>query len=280
MHQVLFDAGSRRILDEKYVRSDLLRAVFLSHAHLDHTLYLGKLIRRLKREGRETPLLVYCHENAWKSLRWWIRLFCFRVPKFVKYMSMGLKMGDPHLKTHRKECQTDLSQSKVLKPIKLGENLLLSIKVAPALHSSGSVVYRIKVSAVATEDSTDSQSVDFAFSPDTSYSSDHLIPFVKNVDYWLLDSAFAKEIIDERYKKFQNHERGGEIVCHSGPYYSGRLCELASVKNYVMIHYVWNRYAANYEDVDNAMIQRARETYGGNIIVSKDLKSIEMRRTD
>ncbi len=271
-YQILFDVGSKRVLQNDYVDVKKLKAVFLSHAHLDHTIYLGLFIRRLKKEKRKEPLPIYCHENGWKYLKWWIRFFCFGIPDFVKHIPLKLEIEDPHLKSYEKECKTDLSQIKELDSLGLEDGLEIEIKVAPALHSVSSVVYRFNFFS----QSMPNYFLDFMFSPDTSYSSEHLIPFAKNAKYWLLDTSFAKEIIDERYEWFQNHKRGGEIVCHSGPYYSGKICQEANVKNYIMGHYVWERYTDKYENVEDALISRAREIYDGNIIVSLDLKPISL----
>ncbi|MBD3354163.1 MAG: MBL fold metallo-hydrolase [Candidatus Lokiarchaeota archaeon] len=269
-YQILFDAGSKRILNKEFINPAKIIAVFLSHAHLDHTMYLGRFLRFLRRSGRKKPLYIYCHNNGWKSLKWWIRLFCCRIPEFVYHIPIDLEIYNPYLKTHKKDCKTDLTQISKLKALKIGKHLIMNIRAAPALHCVSSVAYRINIRG-------DREHLDFVFSPDTSYNSMHLIPFAKNAMYWLLDSAFAKEIIDERYDRFLEHKRGGEIVCHSGPYYSGKLCQQANVGTYIMIHYIWNRYTEKFEDTENALTTRAKRTFDGNIIVSFDLVLITLK---
>ena len=276
-HHVVFDTGSRRLLNQKYVHYDKLRAIFLSHAHLDHTVYLGLFLRKIRKSSRKEPLYIVCHENGWKSLKWWIRLFNFRVPKFVRHVSPGLIIKKTHLKDPDKECQTDLSQIATLEPITLSENLVINTQVAPALHSVSSVVYRLNISHRNDESAPH---LDFMFSPDTSYTSTHLVSFAKNAAYWLLDAAFSKEEIDKRYRWFEEGKKGGEVVCHSGPHYSGKICEQAEVKTYIVGHYCWDRFADDYHDAQRDIIRRVKETFSGNVVVSLDLVSIPLQLTN
>ena len=67
-----------------------------------------------------------------------------------------------------------------------------------------------------------------------------------------------------------------EIVCHSGPHYSGIICEKSKIENYIVGHYCWDRFTDKFENTEEAMASRARETYSGNIIVSLDLQPINL----
>jgi ribonuclease BN (tRNA processing enzyme) len=278
-HQILFDVGTQRVKSSQYIDYKNLDLLFLSHGHLDHTLHLGSLLRMLKRKKRIRPLFVFCHENAWRPLKWWIRLWCGTIPKFVKLISLGLTIDNPYLKTHEKKSSTDYSQITHLEPIRLDDDFLVKISVAPAMHSNSSVAYRLKISSLDKK-SDSNKELDLIFSPDTSYQSNYLVPFAKDAQYWLLDSGFQKDVIDEYYEMYLKHEKGGEIVCHSSPYHSGKICEAASVKNYVVVHYVWPRYTDKFENVEENMISRIRPVYNGNIIVSFDLKPIQLVLSD
>jgi ribonuclease BN (tRNA processing enzyme) len=276
-YQILLDVGSKYAADPRYVNPENLEAIFLSHAHLDHTRYLGSVVKLLKKHKRNRPLYVYCQAHAWNQLKWLIKLKCGSIPNFIQYEPTSLVMDDPFLKSHTKHTTTDFSQIKQLPDLELGNRFKISIVVAPAKHSKNSVAYRFKIAQIHDAKQSDDEQLDFIFCPDTSYSSEHLIPFAQDTTFWLLDAGFTKEEIDRRYEMFQKNEKGGEIVCHSSPYYSGKLCQAANVKNYVIIHYVWTRFANNYQEFPEKVSERARQTYAGNIIVSLDLKPISLR---
>lgn len=271
--QILFDVGSKFAVDPKYVQNDALVAVFLSHDHLDHTRYLGPLIKRLKKQQRTRPLFVYCQENAWGFIRWLIRISCGHIPSFVQFIPTNVMLDDPRLKSHTKTSRTDYRQISHLAPLIIQKTLHISIDVAPAKHSKSAVAYRLKLATLVNENIGTTQ-LDLVFSPDTSYQSDHLIPFAQNTTYWLLDAGYTKEEIDLRFEKFQKRQRGGEIVCHSSPHYSGRLCEAAHVKNYIVIHYVWPRFGKTLTEFIDNVKTRIKAVYSGNIIISLDLQPI------
>lgn len=271
---VLLDAGSNRVADPRYVDASKLDAVLLSHGHLDHTIHLGHLIRALRRQKRTRPLPVVCQSNSWRGMRWLIRLFNWgRVPRFVRHVPVNLTMDRAYLKSHERASATDYTQVSSLPPLALGSELELHLQVAPAMHSKSSVAYRM---TVVPRTGTQARCLDLVFSPDTSYASTHLVPFVRGAKYWLLDSGFWKEEIDRRYEMFQAHEKGGEVVCHSSPYYSGRLCEAAGVENYVVIHYLWSRFAETHEATAAGIRARARETFTGNVVVTFDLQPVSL----
>jgi ribonuclease BN (tRNA processing enzyme) len=267
--QILLDVGSKYSADPRYVDPERLTAVFLSHIHLDHTAFIGQLLRMLKKVKRTIPLPIYCQAHTWSQIKILIWLACGRIPSFVRWVPVGLKMEDPYLKSHSKICHTDFTQIRTLEPLQFSDALKMGISAAPAKHSSDSVAFRFKI-----QDST--HQLDFLFTPDTSYTSTHLVPFAKKADYWLLDAGYPKEEIERRFAKFERNERGGEIVCHSSPQHSGQLCATAGVKTYVVVHFKWPDYAATYGDLEKNMLSLIRPIYSGNVIVTQDLRPVEM----
>ncbi|MFX0167921.1 MAG: MBL fold metallo-hydrolase [Candidatus Hodarchaeota archaeon] len=82
---ILIDAGTRRLLG---FRRDLLNVnhIFITHRHLDHIIFLGALLRRMKRNHRTTPLTVFCPVNAFYQLKTFIRFYLpSGSPNFVSF---------------------------------------------------------------------------------------------------------------------------------------------------------------------------------------------------
>ena len=71
---VLVDAGSYRLLS---IRKDVLnvKQILITHRHPDHTLFIGGLLRRMKRRKRTEPLTIISPPNAYHRLHQYIRYF-------------------------------------------------------------------------------------------------------------------------------------------------------------------------------------------------------------
>ena len=93
--RVLVDAGSWRLL---CLRRDVLHVsrVYITHRHPDHSGFLGALIRRMKRQGRTSPLHIFHPSNASRRILRYIRIFNpHKLPSFLKFHSF--KPGRPRL---------------------------------------------------------------------------------------------------------------------------------------------------------------------------------------
>lgn len=91
--RILIDAGTRRLLG---FRKDALEVshIFITHRHPDHILFLGALLRRMKRNNRKNPLTIFCPINALYRIQGFIRFYNPRgVPDFVDFETFT--PGDP-----------------------------------------------------------------------------------------------------------------------------------------------------------------------------------------
>jgi ribonuclease BN (tRNA processing enzyme) len=80
---LLIDAGTRRLLG---FRRDVLgiNHVLITHRHPDHIMFLGALLRRMRRNKRASPLTIFCPENAYYHIQSFIRFYNPRgTPDFV-----------------------------------------------------------------------------------------------------------------------------------------------------------------------------------------------------
>lgn len=83
--RILIDAGTRRLLG---FRNDILDVshIFITHHHPDHIMFLGALLRRMKRNDRKDPLTIFCPVNAFFRVQGFIRFYNpTRVPNFVDF---------------------------------------------------------------------------------------------------------------------------------------------------------------------------------------------------
>ena len=270
---ILLDCGNKYCASLDIVNPENLELIILSHHHLDHTLYLGLLVKRLRKWGRKKPLSIVCHDYTWKKIKWLILLLNFGIPSFIKHISIPIPMSKPYLRTRKKKATTNYSRVFNLNYQFSAENFVMKIKASPAIHTRGTLAYRLKIYV----NSNSNRFLDLVYCPDTSFSSDHLIEFAKNTSYWLLDSTFRREYIDHEYTKFKENKRGGEISGHSCPYYSGKLCEKANASIYVIIHYFWERFAEKYKNTERNLMKRAQKSFSGALIVAKELEPILLK---
>ncbi len=83
--RILIDAGTRRLLG---FRNDVLDVshIFITHRHPDHIMFLGALLRRMKRNNRKDPLTIFCPVNAFYRIQGFIRFYNpNQVPDFVDF---------------------------------------------------------------------------------------------------------------------------------------------------------------------------------------------------
>ncbi len=83
--RILIDAGTRRLLG---LRKDVLTVnhIFITHRHSDHIMFLGALLRRMKRNNRKKPLTIYCPVNAFYHITGFIRFYNPKgIPEFVNF---------------------------------------------------------------------------------------------------------------------------------------------------------------------------------------------------
>jgi ribonuclease BN (tRNA processing enzyme) len=268
--QILMDLGNKRAADLKYINPDQLKVIFISHQHLDHSLYIGKLIRKLSKLKRKEPLKIIANSITCKVIEKLIKLKnWFKIPSFVELIPSEFK--ENHRELEKYQDQENINQVNSLEPLifqmKNDIQFKLSIKITHTIHIKDSVAFRLGLEMVDST-STVLKKNELVYSPDTKYDSDNLIPFAKDVDYWLLDTTFHKDYIIQEVAGGKNDPH------HSSPEHSARLCRLANVKNYVIIHYFWSRFAEKYEDAEQNLLEMAKQEYSGNIIVSKDLHPI------
>jgi ribonuclease BN (tRNA processing enzyme) len=281
-YQILLDCGSKRVLDFDQVDPKRLKVIILSHSHLDHTHYIGKLIQKLVSYGRVALLTIIAHPNTIKVVNKIIKLWNQRkIPEFVRFTPIKLTIHDPYLRNPKKKCQTDLTQVANLDPISfdLGNNhaIKMQISATPALHTTSSIATKLEFDFTDPQQQEQWKKVNLVYSPDTSFKSDYLVEFAQNADYWLLDTTYHRAILDKAYEKYLKKKWRGEIHGHSSPEYSAMLCEKAKVKHYVIIHYFWKRFTKNFNEIEPTLLKLAGQFYHGNIIVTKELVPIELR---
>jgi len=83
--RILIDAGTRRLLGR---RKDVLSVshIFITHRHLDHIMFLGALIRRMKQNKRKKPLTIFCPIKTFYPIMGFIRFYNPKgIPKFVDF---------------------------------------------------------------------------------------------------------------------------------------------------------------------------------------------------
>jgi ribonuclease BN (tRNA processing enzyme) len=276
-YQFLLDAGSKRVSDLCWIEPNKLKMVLISHFHMDHTLYLNKLMKLLNQSSENSYTTIVMHEKTWDILN--------RVMKVLDLKGNAIKF----MKLRRKPKTYDnLKIMKIELPIreKLTDNLnkpieiplitfnkenacefSLKISVINAIHSKECVAYRLEF-----YEKGEKRLLYFVHSPDTRYNSEYLIDFAKESDYWLLDTTFKTEYV-EKYKDNIRKK-------HSCPKYSALLCERAKVKNYLVGHYFWKRFAKKYEDAAQNIKNEVEKYFTGTIQVLEDLCPIVLYRHD
>jgi ribonuclease BN (tRNA processing enzyme) len=258
-YSILMDAGTDRVLNFEYYSPETLEIFLLSHQHLDHSRFFVPLISQLQNLHRTKILHVIAHKRA--------------IAKLISKLKRHLKGIIPaFLEFHQIDLNTDLNQIQQISPFlfKLSElnSLSILIHAQKAIHTKDSLAFRVWI----REDLNSAiQSLDYVYSPDTKFTSDHLATFAQNTDYWMLDTTFSNEILEKSMK------RRFLVHAHCSPKYSGRLCEKAHAKTYLVIHYFWKRFANQYVDVDRALIEDAQKEFHGKILVSHDLKEISLK---
>ena len=237
--EFLLDCGSIKCLTE--IDPYRLKAIFITHIHLDHTKFLPKLIRTLEHNGRKEPLQVFVHKNAIKMISLMIKFPFFKIPSFLS-----------------------------IQPIEPNTTFTaygISISSVEANHPGHALALKFSFSKENNNQSKDS--IEICFCPDTSAFSTHLIPFFKDADYVLMDTTFNDKGL-EKYIKI------GASITHCSPKFSGPILKAANVKTYIAIHYYWKRFGKTYAEAVEHLRTAIYEFFRNNIIISEDLKPIQL----
>ncbi|MHA1683047.1 MAG: MBL fold metallo-hydrolase [Promethearchaeota archaeon] len=253
---LLLDAGSSRVTSKEFINPLSLDAIFISHSHLDHSLYIGKLVKFLKEEKRTRALYIYSNKMTWRTIKWLILVANgFRIPDFVKHVSFGLPA--------RKSALTRLDARGKKIVMKLSNDVEVSIESAYAKHKRDTV--SLKITCKGDDD------FQLVYAPDTSCASKHLVAFARNASFWMLDSTFTKVQIAELYRE------KGQAPGHSSPYHSGLLCTEANVRVFIIVHYFWERFGPSFGIAVKNAGSDAANGFKGRIIVARDLDLIHLR---
>jgi ribonuclease BN (tRNA processing enzyme) len=246
--QILFDVGSSHTIS--HVDYQNLAAIFISHTHLDHIKYLGKLLRKIKGTKRKEPLLLYINAKSKELIKRLIRVNCIGIPKFLQIIEVI-----PKEKNELKDL------SKILQQL---FDIEIELKSEYADHPANALAYRLDFVSIVDK----TNRFDFVFCPDTAYKEE-LIPFMKNVDYCMFDTTFDDEGLEYFIQK-------GARITHCSPRFSGPLLEKAQVKNYVVIHYYWKRFGEDLPSAQQMVRRELSKYFKGNIILTEDLRRFKM----
>ncbi len=261
---ILLDAGSPRVLSPKYLDHQNLRAICFSHLHNDHFRYFIPLIRILIRTRPNKPLFIIAHPKAILYIKV-LLFFSFkgRIPRFLRLIgSYENQIKQIHL--------SNLSNTQENKQ----EGLFATIRLTSAQHSRWAVAFRITIQSTPLDHGKDTELADLVYSPDTAATSQNLVEFAKHAQFWCLDTTFNDQ------QMFAQLKTKPKQVGHSSPVYSAKLCQQAKVENYIAIHYFWSRFGQEYKTAKKNIKKRAQRFYKGNIIVSQDLRAIDLHEFD
>ena len=230
--------------------------IFITHMHSDHTLEYGNLFY-----------------NAWVTGG-------LKKPVQV-YGPRGMQnMTDAFFKANEIDIRTRMADEDRADPSKLVQVHEIS-QLQPVFQQDG-----IKVSAIKSIhppfDETYSFKFEFngktvVFSGDTAYNQD-MVAFAKGADYLVHEVQYEDGIrrlaqklagdsqsAEQQYQHFKGSHTNTEEL--------GRLAQAAGVKNLVLTHYVPG---------DDALISDkmwedgVKQHYKGNVVVGKDLTSIDL----
>ncbi len=143
-------------------RFDVLytKRVYITHNHPDHTVFIGALIRRMRRTGRTHPLVIFCPTNTVQRLHQFIRIWNHnKIPSFVQIRAFT--PGKPRTIDR-------LSSSKT------------EVKAAAACHTTLTAGY-----AFCQGDKR------IIISPDTGPKCPTLLTMAQSANAWFHDCTFA-----------------------------------------------------------------------------------------
>ncbi|MBD3187649.1 hypothetical protein GF325_12515 [Candidatus Bathyarchaeota archaeon] len=264
--QFLLDAGSSRSANTKHVFARDLKMVLMSHWHLDHTRWIGTLVRNLADRGRKEPLPILCNSKTKFFLELLIRLKNkFLVPPFVLFSIDSLprrRRGFQHL-------NGETPNRRYVFHLGTSNHCILTIKTRYAYHSKDGLAYRLNFH-LSGNDGTGSRHLSVVYSPDTHYNSTHLTKFAMNADYWLLDTTYNDDLLLENIDKY------GGLLTHSSATRSALLCKAARVKHYIAGHYFWKRYGSTPARARCSIERAASNIFDGTVIAPRDLHEIPL----
>lgn len=180
--RILIDAGTRRLIG---LRKDVFAVshIFITHRHSDHIMFLGGLLRRMKRNNRKKSLTIFCPVNAFYHIQSFIRFYNPRgIPDFVTFETFT--PDDP-------EYLITLTKSKT------------EIWAAAACHTTMAAGYGViqgdkKVVIV----------------PDTSPNCSTLLALAKNARAFFHDCTFPTRVHRLALKKGHSSPEGAGIDAH------------------------------------------------------------------
>lgn len=271
-YQFLFDAGSKRCCDPCWLELNKLKMIFMSHFHMDHTLYLNKLIKMLSNSTIIEPPTILMHEETWGILQKIIKVLDLKgnALKLLRFRPKKVEHKNIKIETIKLPIRKSITE-KLDQIIELplytfysGDKIEFAIKVSiiNALHSKECIVYRLDI----LNEVDGNALLSFMYSPDTRYNSDYLTKIAQDADFWLLDTTFNNRYVE---KYLMNTRKK-----HSCPKYSAQLCENAKVKNYLAGHYFWKRFAKNYSDAGEQIKIQMENRFSGNVIILEDLNPV------
>ncbi len=237
--QILLDCGSSKILTECDPRK--VKAIFITHTHLDHIKYLPKFIRSLKASKRTEVLYIFLHSEALSVISSFVHFPFLQIPSFVKFM-----------------------------PLNPGASFMfgeIKIDAVAANHPAHSLAYKFTFQTKQAKEGKNTMEI--CFCPDTSAYSDELIPFFKDADYGLIDTTFDDIGLQKYFKR-------RAPITHCSPKFSGTLMKQAGVKTYVAVHYFWKRFGKIYSEAIENLRASIYEYFRGDIIITEDLKPIQL----
>lgn len=278
VRQMLLDVGSSLVLANPFIQWDNLTHILLSHHHIDHTAYLGKVIQYLMKLGRIHPLTIICHVKAWNWVEKYIKIWNHgQIPKFLQFQLVDLMINPSTERHYSYRPLKDFSTIKQFEPLEWIHNksfiLRLRFNFAPARHIESCMATRLNFEFVDCTKENSRMQLDLVYSPDTSWESYHLTSFAQYANYWLLDTTFDKKTLDKKHRFYQKHHfiLGPDVHGHSSPEYSAQLCAQAHIGTYLMGHINWKRFAQKFDSLEENLIHLARPHFKGNMILVKEL---------
>ncbi|MHA1339144.1 MAG: MBL fold metallo-hydrolase [Promethearchaeota archaeon] len=325
--QIILDVGNNRAIyldDNNYnyplednnmryrgiIKPDLLKAIFISHSHLDHSRYLYELLINLKnyylKKSSRMPnkinltpatpkIKIILHKNAFKLYKRWKKLenlLHFKKINFTEVENANIfEFIYPDLPLRPK------------KQINFGFNNFISLD--PLYIELENCPDKSKIMQINSEDPKNSKKLKIEISVANAIHNPNTLAYRLNFIYTStiqsknmnplfsivyspdtrFDSTnlveFAKNadywLLDTTFSNnFIEKHKNWVKLTHSSPKFSAILCEKAQVKNYVVCHYFWKRFSSNYNNFDKFLKKEIGDSYSGNIIIAKDLKIIQL----